>query len=236
MQVEGETPKEPVDIITNSAELVINAVERNYTSGEANAEGFAEELPEGYEFGNPWDNQFFIASNREFEANEETVLEFDYYIISDDITEAKVTSQGQGEPGAYIGGGAGDITFTTTEQHWKADFKVPEKTGVKSVAFNMAEIKPACTYVIKNVRWYLKGADNENDKTMENLINATGTDNFYVKIKAGTNPYKYGGEDGINSLKANTVNNGAIFNLAGQKVDENYKGLVIKSGKKLIQK
>ncbi len=37
-------------------------------------------------------------------------------------------------------------------------------------------------------------------------------------------------------VDARCFNNGAIFNLAGQKVDENYKGLVIKSGKKLIQK
>ena len=32
------------------------------------------------------------------------------------------------------------------------------------------------------------------------------------------------------------VNNGAIINLAGQKVDENYKGIVVKNGKKYIQK
>jgi carbohydrate-selective porin OprB len=30
--------------------------------------------------------------------------------------------------------------------------------------------------------------------------------------------------------------NGAIYNLAGQKVNENYKGIVIKNGKKFIQK
>ena len=32
------------------------------------------------------------------------------------------------------------------------------------------------------------------------------------------------------------INNGAIYNLAGQKVNENYKGIVIKNGKKFIQK
>ena len=32
------------------------------------------------------------------------------------------------------------------------------------------------------------------------------------------------------------INNGVIYNLAGQKVDENYKGVVIKNGQKLIQK
>lgn len=40
---------------------------------------------------------------------------------------------------------------------------------------------------------------------------------------------------GINSVKAGEVND-ALYNLAGQKVDANYKGVVIKSGKKMIQK
>ena len=41
--------------------------------------------------------------------------------------------------------------------------------------------------------------------------------------------------NGIESIvvKAQPVSN-AVFNMAGQKVSENYKGLVIKNGKKLI--
>lgn len=38
----------------------------------------------------------------------------------------------------------------------------------------------------------------------------------------------------VNTIKADTQN-GAIFNVAGQKVGANYKGLVIKNGKKTIQ-
>ena len=42
---------------------------------------------------------------------------------------------------------------------------------------------------------------------------------------------------GINAIKtAEKDNNGAIYNLAGQKVENGYKGLVIKNGKKMIQK
>lgn len=40
---------------------------------------------------------------------------------------------------------------------------------------------------------------------------------------------------GINTVKAN-VENSAIYNLAGQKVGADFKGLVIKDGKKMIQK
>ena len=46
-----------------------------------------------------------------------------------------------------------------------------------------------------------------------------------------------GGATGIATVKktANAQSN-AIFNLAGQRVDANYKGVVIVNGKKMIQK
>lgn len=195
-QIEGDPLVDPVDIITNASELVIEAVERHYKNAEEAEQYGATDLPEDYEYnGQPWDNQFFIESNREFVADEETVIEFDYYLISEEVTEAKVSSQGQGAPGAYKGGGAGDLTFTPEEQHWIGNFKIPASswsgpiTGVKSIAFNMAEIPQACTYVIKNVKWYLKYP--EEGKTGENLINAEGTDNFWAKISAGTDPYNW---------------------------------------------
>ena len=40
----------------------------------------------------------------------------------------------------------------------------------------------------------------------------------------------------IKNIKAKAGNNGAIYNLAGQKVNASYKGVVIKDGKKYIQK
>lgn len=44
-----------------------------------------------------------------------------------------------------------------------------------------------------------------------------------------------GGEAGISSVKADKVN-GAIFNLAGQKVAANFKGIAIQNGKKVVLK
>ena len=40
---------------------------------------------------------------------------------------------------------------------------------------------------------------------------------------------------GVNSVKANATN-GVTYNLAGQKVDASYKGVVIQNGKKMLQK
>jgi hypothetical protein len=225
IELEGETPKDPVDIATNPTEIIINGVERDNIK--------SDDFPEGT--GNAWDNQFFIVANRALDEGEVTVIKFSYMASQDDV---KVTTQDHGEPGAYLHWDAlGDMNFTGSWQDYTKEFTVPkEANGMKSFAFNMAEIKEACDYYVKNVQWYLKDDYNESGKTLENLINATGSDNFYVKVGAGTNPYIYGKEDGINDIVTKNSNaSNAIFNVAGQKVDKNYKGLVIKNGKKMIQ-
>ena len=192
----GEEDKELEDIATNASELVINGVERNYTNDEAAAilEETGEEVEGG---GNGWDNQFWIVANRGFDGEEQTIVEFDYYLISDDVTEAKVTTQSHGPNCNYIFYSAiGDITFTPEEQHFKKEYNFPQKdwqgtvqNGIQSIAFNMAEIKEACTYVIKNIKWYVNAG--LEDKTTENLIPAEGTDNFWVKIGAGNRVYNW---------------------------------------------
>ena len=191
----GEADVEPVDITVNKSELKIEGVERNYKSDEAPED---VELPEDYAYGQPWDNQFWIVANRPFNGEEETMVEFDYYLISDEVTEAKVSTQSHGANCNYIFYSAiGDITFTPTEQHFSKEFNFPQKDwqgtvqkDIQSIAFNMAEIKQACTYVIKNIKWYVKYP--EEGKTTENLIPAEGTDNFWVKIGAGTEVYQWG--------------------------------------------
>jgi len=44
------------------------------------------------------------------------------------------------------------------------------------------------------------------------------------------------GASGIQAVKTVKADNGFIYNLAGQRVDANYKGVVIKNGQKMIQK
>ena len=44
------------------------------------------------------------------------------------------------------------------------------------------------------------------------------------------------GTAGLNNVKAVEAENGAAYNLAGQKVEDGFKGVVIKNGKKMIQK
>ena len=232
LQVEGDAAKEAIAVVTNTTEVVVNGLERDDLSDTAQGDNPQREEEGGA--GETWDNQFFIVANRALEAGEVTVLKFKYKASK----EAKTTTQCHGEPGGYIHWGAiGDVNFTTDWQDFEKEFTIPNECdgkGMKTIAFNMAEIKEACDYELKDFQWYLKY--DEEGKTLENLIDETGASNFYVKEGAGTTPHVFG-ESGINTV----VNNGkktstAIYNLAGQRVSKDYKGIVVKEGKKYIVK
>lgn len=216
IQVEGDEYeiKEPIEINPNPSELVINALERMPTSSEE----------EGGE-GQPWDNQFWVVANRVVDAGEETVVEFDYVATK----EAKSSTQSHANPGEYRGGAIGDINFTTEEQHFSKDFVIPanDNADIKSIAFNLAEIKDACEYTFKNFVWRLK------DST-ESLIDQTGAKNFCWKVVNGE--ITYFETDGISTIVANKKSSAATYNLAGQRVAKTYKGIVVKDGKKYIAK
>ena len=227
IQVEGDEYAEPVEIVANPTEVTLNGVERDDLADTENQDGSITVREEEGGTGNTWDNQFFIKANRALSAGEVTVIEFDYVAAKD----AKSTTQCQGEPGQYMHWNAiGDVDFTTEEQHFSKTFTVPaEADGMQSISFDMAVIREANDYTIKNVIWKLE------DGT-ESLINQTGGENFWLKISAGTAPYQYEGT-AINGVVANKKKSStATYNLAGQRVSKTYKGIVVKDGKKYIVK
>ena len=210
----------------NPTVVVVKGQERDWLGTDKDGNPIEEQVGEGQ----PWDNQFFIIANRPLSAGEVTVVEFDYVSTVD----AKTTTQCHNGPGEYMHWGCiGDVNFTTEEQHFSYKLTVPsEADGMKSIAFNMAEIKGACDYTIKNIVWKLE------DGT-ESLIDQTGTKNFYVKEGAGTAPYEFGTDPenpgtGINNVVNGNAASGNIYNLNGQRVTNNFKGIVVKNGKKFV--
>ena len=210
----------------NPTEVVVKGQERDWLGTDNDGKPIEEQVGEGQ----PWDNQFFIIANRPLSAGEVTVVEFDYVSTVD----AKTTTQCHNGPGEYMHWSCiGDVNFKTEEQHFSYKLTVPsEADGMKSIAFNMAEIKGACDYTIKNIVWKLE------DGT-ESLIDQTGTKNFYVKEGAGTAPYEFGTDPenpgtGINSVVNGNAASGNIYNLNGQRVTNNFKGIVVKNGKKFV--
>ena len=222
--------QEPVAVYTYADEITVNGQEREYTEAEAEAAGI--EKPENP--GQPWDNQFFIVADRVVKAGEATTIKFQYKAT---VAGATSGTQSHGEPGGYIHWAAiGSLTFEEEWQDFENDFTIPaecdgsEGKQFKSIAFNLAEIKGACDYSFRNVQWYLKDASLEEGLTYENLI--SGSTNFYKKEGAGTAPYT-----GITNVTAkNAKVSTATYNIAGQRVNKDYKGLVVKDGKKIVRK
>ena len=186
VQVEGEDiiEREPLEEIPNPTEIVVHGQERDDLS-----DTFENDVRTGREdeggTGETWDNQFFIVANRTLAKDEETVIKFKFRSSVD----AKTTTQLHGEPGAYMHWDAiGDVDFVAGDvwQNFEKELKIPAQAdGMKSIAFNMAEIKEACDYYIKDVVWMTKDR-------YETLIATEGTKNFYVKEGAGTAPYEFG--------------------------------------------
>ena len=213
---------EPIEINPNPTEVVVKGQERDWLTAKSDGTAREEEIGTG----NEWDNQLFIHANRALTAGEVTVVEFDYVAT----VEAKTNTQCGIDPiGTYKHWSCiGDVDFTTEVQHFSKEFTVPaEADGMTSIQFQMAVIKGACDYTVKNIVWKL--ADGT-----ESLIDMEGTKNFYVKEGAGTAPYEFGTSAGINSIYMDNDVNGKIYNLNGQRVTSNFKGIVVKNGKKFV--
>jgi hypothetical protein len=216
IMLEG-TASEQKEIKPNPTEVIVHGLERDDVKDDAHPEGT----------GQPWDNQFFIVANRTLSTGEATVVSFKYK----SSIPAHTTTQLHGNPGGYLHWAAiGDVDFTEEWQNFEKALTVPaEANDMKSIAFNMAEIKEACDYYIKDVIWKL-------DDGTESLIDQTGSNNFYVKEGAGTEPHVYEGGAGINSVVNNKNVSTATYNLSGQRVSKDYKGIVVKNGKKVVLK
>jgi hypothetical protein len=237
---------DPVAVVTNATEVTVKGQTREYTEAEAEAAGI--DKPENP--GQPWDNQFFLVANSTVKAGTVTHVKFSYkrsnYQGTADVTSG---TQSHNEPGQYIHWAAiGSFTFTDEWQEYDADFTIPNecdgsdnasgyKNDFKSIAFNMAEVKEACDYELKDIQWYVVDSSLGEGLTYKNLIDETGSANLYVKEGAGTNPHPFGTDpSGITNITAKQNSSAAIYNIAGQKVDNNFKGIVVKDGKKFVNK
>ena len=237
--IEG-TPYEqpdPVAIVTNETNVVVNGLERDDIKDDDHPDGT----------GAAWDNQFFLIAKRVLKPGEATVVKFKYKASVPGATSGTQCHNG---PGQYIHWAAiGSVTFGEDWQDFENNFTIPAECDgtdsgngynkdMKSIAFNLAEIKEACVYEFKDFQWYLLDGSLDEGQTYENLIDAEGTQFFFVKEGAGTNPYQFGTDpSGINNVTTGVKNSSAaIYNLSGQRVSNEYKGIVVKSGKKYVVK
>ncbi|MCQ2242929.1 MAG: hypothetical protein MJZ32_01585 [Bacteroidaceae bacterium] len=225
-QVEGEEvviePDE--EIVPNPTEFVINAVERDWKP--AKEDGTPQDGEEGIGEGQPWDNQFFLIGKRALEVGEEVFVAFDYMATA----PATVGTQNSQNAGTYLHwAGLGNIEFTTEWQHFEATVTIPSETAGKqnSWTFNLSNAKAANEYHIKNIIFC------NAEKTHSLIDMVTGNeDNFQKKIGANTGAIPAS----IKEVNINKVTTNAMYNLAGQRVSKEYKGIAVKNGQKFIVK
>ncbi len=122
-------------------------------------------------------------------------------------------------------------------------FKIKDlKAGdVVKIQFACASNSEDRTFTVTNADKATVTATKDQAKIVETLTIAADGDLVLQQSKA-INIYAIAvnGElpTGIQNIKAatKTIENNVIYNLAGQRVNESYKGIVIKNGKKYIQK
>ena len=120
---------------------------------------------------------------------------------------------------------AGSTITMEVESHKASDARGVELyTGVDADNLVDAATKIGDSFTPKEKDTHSWTIDNDCDVI---VYNTNGCHIYKIEIATGT---------GIQAVKTATVGNGYIYNLAGQRVDANYKGVVIKNGQKMIQK
>lgn len=118
-------------------------------------------------------------------------------------------------------------------------FEYAEPTTVATQAFVQYANEDA-TGNANATQWADAGAtfvsidlDERKNAVNQFALQAADVSNIVIKAIYLT---KEGGDAAVNMVQVQTIGDNAIYNLAGQKVGESYKGIVIRNGKKFIQK
>lgn len=83
------------------------------------------------------------------------------------------------------------------------------------------------------------GSGNATNVTNEGSVVNFGTTNMTVKAVGGAEPESVEADfsgSGINSIQTLSSSSAPLYNLAGQRVNESYKGVVLQNGKKSLKK
>lgn len=168
---------------------------------------------------NPWDTQFFIVAPRPLEANSRVMVAYEYRADA----EAPVTTQTHRKPGDYLGGGWTGWQAVTVGTEWQSVQSDVITVGqdCQAFVFNLNEDKTLQTkFYFDNVQLFFD--DGESGYTTSDDEDLADE----IAEKWAT---------GVKTLKTQKTQ-AAIYNLAGQQVDKNYKGIVIENGQKRINK
>lgn len=160
---------------------------------------------------NEWDAQLFISVPAEMAFKEGDVIGLKMTVMAEKAQE-NAGVQLHKAPGEYLHwAGPTPVNFTTEWAQYEGTCTIDASgVGAYTLAFNLS----------------MKGGE----------ANKLYFDNIALTVNGETVVSNNFETTGIVDAVAKPVVNNVIYNLAGQKVDKNYKGIVIMNGKKYIQK
>lgn len=144
----------------------------------------------------------------------------------------------------------GSITYNAVQwgglAAWLVENDVPaDWSAYSKIVFEFAEASTFATQVFiqyndgSETKAWVEAGNTKAEATLEagksavKQVALQAADNGTLTVKK---VYLTSGETGIQSAKAQAQKNAIRYNLAGQKVDANYKGIVIENGKKMMVK
>lgn len=158
--------------------------------------------------------------------------------LTDGLLFARDNSAGLGEGQVVIKEGValnltGSNDMIKIENLAKDDvvrIKFTSNSATEARGFNVINAEPAS--IMSESKTDVKDAELKVTANGDVILKTTKSVNIWAITINAELPVV----SGIQTVKAAAVQNGAIYNLAGQKVSESYKGVVIKNGKKMVTK
>ncbi len=144
----------------------------------------------------------------------------EYNHIVEPIEWAEQEALKQNNPEAY------EANFTVAEDGTKTWTKIG-KGGIGVIKF---QVFKDCKYIVNACGSKMTAGGFYYDTTGDATVSVTDGDGNTTVILNGS------GEAGVNNLVIKETANGAVFNIAGQKVSNSFKGISVKNGKKFIKK
>lgn len=183
----------------------------NVIADPTNASNHCVVISAGANAENEWDAQLFISVPAEMAFKEGDVIGLKMTVMAEKAQE-NAGIQLHKAPGDYLyWAGPAPVNFTTEWAQYDGTCTIDASgVGAYTLAFNLS----------------MKGGE----------ANKLYFDNIVLTVNGEPVVSNNFETTGIVDAVAKPVVNNVIYNLAGQKVDKNYKGIVIMNGKKYIQK
>ena len=114
--------------------------------------------------------------------------------------------------------------------------------NTKKSAIDIFTLEGTTPTVLFTTQQFINGRLVNDDPVVETFTLTADADKLYLGRNGDTGTFVTflqvvrGGTDGITHVMDVKVANGSLYNLAGQKVDKSYKGVVIQNGKKVVIK